>query len=556
MKRFIVLIAGIILFIVFSCRHTSERNHRNNFIIEKYVTICKVWGLLKYHHPGVGSGKINWDNQLFYILTRLESIDDKNQLNRLISEIINTCNTIENETIDTSFLTGKVKFIRKQSWLDDTTYISQKNSRTLKEIIENKKPYVNYYVSQNKNIGNLNYSNEISYSDSTWPSQNLRLLSLFRHWNIINYFYPYIEINDVSWEEILQKYIPKFVSANDSLEYQLTVLEYTSQINDGHIWTESFTIAMHLGIFSPPYKVNCVENRAIICKLFPDSIGKLFNIHVGDEILAIDNLSIDEIIQDRSKYYSYSNESQFKRRIFEELLITPNPDSIILDLSRNNIVFREVIPTYYLYELYQYLNKQEAKIHAFKCINDSVGYINLKYLEVPDIAQIMTQTNRLSKIIIDIRNYPHGVMYELAKHFNPEPVEFVKIFMPNLVKPGEFIWDKEKYYAGINNPNYFKGKLVLLVNEHTQSHAEFTAMCLQTAPNVTTVGSMTAGTDGNMSLVKLPGGIDTYFTGIGIEYPDGVPTQRIGIKIDTIVMPRIEDLAKKYDRVLEAAINL
>jgi C-terminal processing protease CtpA/Prc len=556
MNKYIALLLVILFSLILSCNQALDKNHINNFHVEKHVAMCQVWGLLKYYHPGASSGKINWDDQLFNILNRLDSINNKKHLNILISEVFNTCDSIDNETIDTSYMKGEVKYKRKVKWLEDTTYISQKNLIYLKELIDQKGPYINYYVKQNVNSGNLNYSNEISYSDSTRPSLNLRLLSLFRHWNIIYYFYPYVEINDTPWGDILIKYIPKFIEANDSLEYQLTVLEYTSEINDGHVWTESYTIAMHLGIFSPPYKVKCVENKAIICEFFPDSIGNLYNVELGDEILAIDNLPIDTIIKNRSKYYSYSNKNQFNRRIYEELLITPNPDSIVLDIRRNKAIFQEVVPTYYLYELYQHLDKQESKTSAFKKIEDSIGYINLRYLDVSDIAQIMTQSKSFNKIIIDIRNYPHGVMYELAKYFNPEPEEFVKVFVPNLEKPGEFIWHQEKFFVGINNPNYFNGKLVLLVNEYTQSHAEFTAMCLQTAPNVITIGSMTAGTDGNMSKVELPGGIDTYFTGIGIEYPDGTTTQRIGVKVDVVILPQIEDFQCNYDRVLEAAIDL
>ena len=81
-------------------------------------------------------------------------------------------------------------------------------------------------------------------------------------------------------------------------------------------------------------------------------------------------------------------------------------------------------------------------------------------------------------------------------------------------------------------------------------------MCLQTSPNVTTIGSMTAGTDGNVSYVILPGDIYTYFTGIGIEYPDGTPTQRVGIKIDSIILPQVQDFKNNYDRLLDCAIHL
>lgn len=202
------------------------------------------------------------------------------------------------------------------------------------------------------------------------------------------------------------------------------------------------------------------------------------------------------------------------------------------------------------------LDREEKTEVAFRVINDSIGYINLRYLEVPEINGMMSKLLKLDKLIIDIRNYPNGVLYELSKYLNPNPSEFVKIFIPNIVHPGEFIWWDFPLLTGTDNIKYYKGHIVLLVNENTQSHAEFTTMCLQTASNVTTIGSMTAGTDGNVSMITLPGGIDTYFTGIGIEYPDGTPTQRVGVKIDTIIKPKLEDLEKRIDRLLEYAIQL
>lgn len=543
-------------FLFFRCSPTKTHKSQEIFEIEKYKSICQVWGLLKYYHPKVGSGKIDWDNQLIETLRKVDTINNKKQLNSLIGNIIKYCDNSEAITSDTTYLKGEVKFKRKFVWLKDTTYISFNNIEKLNILVKNKKPYKNHYVSQNYDIGNLNFSNEKLYADSTFPSKHLRLLTLFRHWNIIYYYYPYLEINDISWERVLQNYIPRFINVTDSLDYHLTVLEYTTRLNDGHVWTESMTLALHLGILSPPYKLVYVENKYIISELFPDSLGRLFNIKIGDEILAIDNIPVEEIVQSKSKYYSFSNSDQYNRNLSRELLFTSNRDSIILEFYRNGELFQETIPTFFLFDLYDYLDKQEKETSAYRIIDDSIGYINLRYLDPPEVCSIMDKLIVLDKIIIDIRNYPNGVLYELSKYLNPQPKEFVKIFLPDIVFPGSFIWWEDPLLAGNENNNYYKGKIVLLVNEQTQSHAEFTAMCLQTAPNVVTIGSMTAGTDGNVSMIKLPGDIDTFFTGIGIEYPDGTPTQRIGIKIDTIIKPQIHDLVNEYDRILDFAKDL
>jgi C-terminal processing protease CtpA/Prc len=112
--------------------------------------------------------------------------------------------------------------------------------------------------------------------------------------------------------------------------------------------------------------------------------------------------------------------------------------------------------------------------------------------------------------------------------------------------------------AGPASPNggYYRGKVILLGDERTQSHAEFTMMALRTAPDVTIVGSPTAGADGNVSLITLPGGITTYFSGLGVFYPDGSPTQRVGIVPDIVAVPTIAGIQNGVDEVLERALSL
>ena len=69
------------------------------------------------------------------------------------------------------------------------------------------------------------------------------------------------------------------------------------------------------------------------------------------------------------------------------------------------------------------------------------------------------------------------------------------------------------------------------------------------------MGSTTAGADGNVSSIKLPGGIMTMISGIGVYYPDGKETQRIGIVPDIVVKPTIEGFNKGKDEVLEKALE-
>jgi C-terminal processing protease CtpA/Prc len=102
---------------------------------------------------------------------------------------------------------------------------------------------------------------------------------------------------------------------------------------------------------------------------------------------------------------------------------------------------------------------------------------------------------------------------------------------------------------------HYGGKVVILVDETTQSQAEYTAMALRATPNAIVVGSTTAGADGNVSSIVLPEGLRTLFSGLGVFYPEGSPTQRVGIHVDVRVSPTAAGIRDGRDEVLEAAIR-
>jgi hypothetical protein len=60
----------------------------------------------------------------------------------------------------------------------------------------------------------------------------------------------------------------------------------------------------------------------------------------------------------------------------------------------------------------------------------------------------------------------------------PQKVTFARVTRANPSVPGEFIFD-EAIEVGDDNPNYYKGKVIVIINEFTQSQAEFTTMAFR-----------------------------------------------------------------------------
>src|SRR5690606_36484951 len=124
-------------------------------------------------------------------------------------------------------------------------------------------------------------------------------------------------------------------------------------------------------------------------------------------------------------------------------------------------------------------------------------------------------------------------VFTLSEYLLPKPIPFVKFSIGSITTPGLFTF-AAALSAGKENPDHYKGKVVIIVNEITQSSAEYHTMAFRTVPGAVVIGSTTAGADGNVSRIVLPGGINTAISGIGVYYPDGTETQRVGIVPDII----------------------
>jgi len=157
-------------------------------------------------------------------------------------------------------------------------------------------------------------------------------------------------------------------------------------------------------------------------------------------------------------------------------------------------------------------------------------------------------------LVIDIRNYPSAfVVFALGRRLVREPTPFVRFTACDLGNPGAFVW-ANLLTLEPQGPSY-AGRVVILVDEVSQSQAEYTTMAFRVAPGAVVVGSTTAGADGNVSPIPLPGGLRAMISGLGVFYPDRTPTQRVGIVPDVEVRPTLAGIRAGRDEVLEEGLR-
>jgi C-terminal processing protease CtpA/Prc len=190
---------------------------------------------------------------------------------------------------------------------------------------------------------------------------------------------------------------------------------------------------------------------------------------------------------------------------------------------------------------------------TFRLLSEQVAYLKLSSVKAGDCARYVKAAAGTKGFIADIRNYPSEfVVFALGSLLVSRETEFARFTMGDLSNPGAFHWT-EPVSLSPGVPHY-SGKVVVLMDETSQSQAEYTSMAFRAA-GATVVGSTTAGADGNVSGLDLPGGLRTMISGIGVFYPNKKPTQRIGIIPDVEVRPTIVGIRAGRDEVLEAALR-
>lgn len=87
------------------------------------------------------------------------------------------------------------------------------------------------------------------------------------------------------------------------------------------------------------------------------------------------------------------------------------------------------------------------------------------------------------------------------------------------------------------------------------SQAEHTGLFFEAANGTVFIGTPTAGANGDITNVVVPGGATMYFSGHDVRHADGRQLQRVGLQPTVRVEPTIAGIRAGRDEVLDAALR-
>ena len=500
----------------------------------KWTITCRVWGLLKYYHPNVSAGKLDWDKVLLDRFFDIDSSSTPELVNEELRKMLDSAGEYEYKKGD---LNDSLKMNLDLCWIDGS-FLEEDLREELKRIASVKIGFPAYYSID---FTNVMLPNEKEYTvDLSESSSKYRLLSLFRYWNVIYYFFPHKYLMDQSWDKILNEYFFPFINVTDSLSYKMTFLKLATTLNDGHSYL-SFTDIHPM----ESYDIVEIVNGNTVIKIDAGGLQK------GDIIRCVGEREIDNIRDSLSIFTSASTQWNKEYRIncyVAEMVFLKETDVVI---SRNETILKIHL---------QPVTFENTRSSSYERISEKIGYVVLSAITTEEMEAMFQSFSDAEFIIFDLRKigknlYDSHLFY--CHLLDKKSSSFSPMVIPVPEHPGAFFMHKNPQILNDDSIkcSHYKGKVIFLINEFSQSSSEHIALFGRDNYNVILIGRPTSGALGRITRIPLPGGHWAMFSNFGEFSFDGTEYQRKGVIPDIEVYPTMESIKEGKDEILEAAIE-
>ncbi|MEM6263639.1 MAG: S41 family peptidase [Bacteroidota bacterium] len=527
--------------------------------IEAYTSIGRVWGFLKYHHPTVRSGALNWDRTLMKAFEEYEDSPPPLMCQQVISKLLSAAGPVDECDVCFDHLDKEEKGISivNWQWMKPTPFLTEAHVTSLRRIRDQRAVHdstQHAYLQQWYTVSRR-FVMDSAYEDLSLFTPQQRLLALYHYWNVIVYFFPYRTTANPNWAQVLHDFIPRFWEAKGERAFQYAMWELANQINDGHGGGGSPYLSAHgYGKYWLPFWARLsAERRVFITELRNDSLGQAVGLKVGDEILQVNGRGIRELLAEKGSYKAASNATTKDLYCLWAILQDTLPMAT-LKLTRGSATFDLVVPRYLAGDLKANRHPKWYWADTMRTVLVARAH-NMRSIQ--DARAFLKKSKRAEAIVIDFRMGSMGdeARYLMIQRMLPknEPINITAF--PLYAIPGN--WEKlvTQSVYGRQAKSWRNKPLVLLSGEYNISKDEWAIMCFQTSSQAYTIGRPTGGALSYMAQIQMPGQFNAAFTMGYMAYPDGSPIFGPGVKLDERVEPTAAQLSQGRDPALEHALQ-
>lgn len=555
MRKLIIIIWGVFIL-------PMQLFSQTNKTLELHC-ICKAWGFLKYYHPSIQRGKINWDNCL---LESLEEYDKGTSYNIIIEKWLNKLGEVNPLNRPFKYLPKDTTFNNLPlNWLKNNSHLNTFNKKKMWDIIENYKPKKNVnlkrdgYILQRKKYKFFDLKR---INESHFDKYQCQLL-LFKYWNIINYFYPYLNFEFTpDWDSLFLQYSPIIEKSNNFKNVYMSLAKLHTNINDGHgFYYGPYYNRQKKGYYFPIKFA--IFNGEVYIKWSPTKYQESFNLTPGCIVKRINSVNVN-ILLDKLRQLQFGTREEVKNHLIlgNNYLGYSSSDTLkieFIDTNNKKSIAKLLHDTKFNRKAFKEFTLTQINNIPYRNINKNIGYINNHYCTKHDIHKAFRKFRKKKAIIIDTRLYGGQSAKFLGIYISNKRTFFSTGYKNDKKYPGTMIKQKHNTYPvgfGIQClVKKYKGTIAMLMDEKNTSGNEYLIYRLKELnPGIVLIGRNTAGAISTVGNVKLPDGVFAFSKDIYLA-KNGDCYQYYGYPPDIYVSKNLKSLKEGKDEIFEFAIE-
>ncbi|MBY6205190.1 S41 family peptidase [Halomonas denitrificans] len=382
--------------------------------------------------------------------------------------------------------------------------------------------------------------------DRLSPSEQAKL-DVAATWGVMQHFYPYRSMLD-DWPQALRAALIESRAVEDRDHHLRLLQRLLHHIDDGHVSVYETDPAAEAPQAFLPLAVERVPEGLVVAVSNESQA-----VRPGDLVLGVDGEAIETWMARALVHESGSLQWRTFRAI-EDLLLGPAGEQRMLSLERDGSRFDATL------EFSAPGPVRSIDYPVLRELGEGIVHVFLPAIRQEGVASLIPRLMDAEGIVFDLRGYPNPtfVPAEFLGHFLDAPDDWTAWLQVLLARApdGDLVASIQDQFAlpvaepRVNTPTVF------LADHRALSYAESLVGVIKRHGIGPIVGAPTAGANGNVIPLVLPGGFTASFTGMRVLGPDGSPFHAQGIEPDVAVGPTRSDLQAERDVVLERAIDL
>lgn len=364
-------------------------------------------------------------------------------------------------------------------------------------------------------------------------------------WNVPRHFYPYWREAGVDWDAQLQSLLVAAVTSSDRTSHLALLTDLVERMRDGHGTVIDVVPDPQTGVL--PIDVAPLDGGWVVAaSAIPDRIA------AGDTIVRVNGIDVREAVGAAERRHSGSPQWKAKRAA-SQFRTGPGGKTVALRLAGAHGEYDATLT--FDFSSPQPEIRRPAPITE---LASGIWYVDITRTEMTDIEPKLATLAAARATIFDLRGYPRDAGVGILHHLIDAPENARWVHMPVFIEPFDQALDFEHHgWDLMPQPPHIGGVRYVLFDAGAISYAESVLGYVTDLKLATTIGSASAGANGDISPFKLPSGARIYYTGAKVTRHDGIgQVHLLGIAPQIAVTQTAQAWRQGRDLALERALEL